>query len=38
MVYAVDKRAEESVVKLKMQFCRYEYRLAFNNYNQNIAL
>ena len=38
MVYAVDNRAEESVIKLKMQFCRYDYRLVFNSYNQNITL
>ena len=38
MVYAVDNSAEESAIKLKMQFCRYDYRLVFNNYNQDIAL
>ena len=38
MVYAVDNRAEESEIRLKMQFCRYDYRLVFNSYNQDIAL
>ena len=36
MVYAVDNRAEESAIRLKMQFCRYDYRLVFINYNQTL--